>query len=123
MKIRKDKPSNFCVININSTQNNTILTATNFLGNLISTRTKGFVLKSKKGKKAVPQGALLAGESLGNFLVENGYTFSQVRIKGFGSGRENAVQGILSSGLQIREILDITKMPHNGCRPKKSRRI
>tara|TARA_B100000787_G_C16180103_1_gene291303 strand:+ start:745 stop:1116 length:372 start_codon:yes stop_codon:yes gene_type:complete len=123
MKIKKDSPSNFCIININSTQNNTILTATNFLGKVISSRTKGILLKSKKGKKAVPQGALLAGESLGSFLREKGYTFSQVRIKGFGSGRENAVQGILSAGLQIREILDITKIPHNGCRPKKSRRI
>lgn len=114
---------NFCVIHINSTQNNTIITAHNIEGSLIKSSSLGCVLKSKRGKKSVPQGALLSGETLGAFLMEEGYSVGQLRIKGFGNGRENAVQGLSRSGFSISDILDITRGPHNGCRPAKSRRL
>ena len=115
--------SKFCFVHVNSTQNNTILTASDLKGNVISAKSAGLVLKSKRGKRSVPQGALLSGESLGLNLLDKGYTSTQLRIKGFGSGRESAIQGLLSSGISITEIIDITRSPHNGCRARKARRI
>ena len=114
--------SKVCIININSTQNNTILTATNLSGIVITTISQGFFIK-KRGKRSVPQGALLSGENIASFLLNKGFLISQIRIKGFGSGRENAIQGILQTGLKVAEIIDITSVPHNGCRPRKSRRL
>lgn len=118
----KNKINDMCIIHINSTQNNTILTASNLDKQVISSKSMGLVAK-KRGKRSVPNGALLTGESLGNLLIEKGFVSSQIRIKGFGSGRESAIQGLLSSGLQVNEIIDVTQMPHNGCRPPKRRRI
>ena len=112
-----------CCIHINSTRNNTILTATNNKGAVIATKTIGNVLKSKRGKRSVPQGALLSGEALGTLLLERGFLQSFVKVKGFGNGRENAIQGLISSGLDITQIVDITTYPHNGCRARKARRI
>lgn len=118
----KNKIKDICIIHINSTQNNTILTASNLDKQVLSSKSMGLVAK-KRGKRSVPNGALLTGEALGSFLIEKGYSTVQIRIKGFGSGRENAIQGLLSTGLQVAEIIDITQMPHNGCRPPKRRRI
>ena len=118
----KNKVQDICIIRINATQNNTILTATDLNKGVISTMSMG-LQKSKRGKKSVPHGALLTGESLGSLLLEKGFKTAQIHIKGFGNGRENAIQGLLSSGLNIMEILDITQVPHNGCRPPKRRRI
>lgn len=118
----KNNLKDFCIIHINSTQNNTILTASNLNNEVISTKTMGLLTK-KRGKRSVPSGALLTGESLGNFLIDKNYSLAQIRIKGFGSGRENAIQGLISTGLKVVEILDITQIPHNGCRPQKRRRI
>jgi small subunit ribosomal protein S11 len=112
-----------CCIHINSTRNNTILTATNNVGAVVATKTAGLVLKSKRGKRSVPQAALLSGQLLGSVLLERGFIKSHLRIKGFGGGRENAIQGIISSGLDVVQIVDITSLPHNGCRPRKARRI
>jgi len=119
----KNKITDICIIRINSTQDNTILTATNLDKEVISTMSMGLVTKSKRGKRSVPHGALLTGESLGLALLEKGFKTVQIHIKGFGSGRENAIQGLLSSGLAVMEILDITQIPHNGCRSPKRRRI
>jgi len=83
----------------------------------------GSVLKSKRGKRSVPQGALLSGEFLGKRLLENGFKYAQIRLKGFGSGRENAIHGLISTGFQVLEIVDLTSLPHNGCRASKARRI
>lgn len=115
--------TDLCIVHINSTVNNTIVTATDISGKVIGSRSVGSSLKSKRGKRSVPQGSLLSGELIGSFLKEKGFYTTQVRIKGFGGGRESAVQGLISSGINIIEILDITRAPHNGCRPKKIRRI
>ena len=119
----KNKVQDICIIRINATQNNTILTATNLSKSVISTMSMGLFMKSKRGKKSVPHGALLTGEFMGSLLLDKGFKTAQIHIKGFGNGRENAIQGLLSSGLNIMEILDITQVPHNGCRPPKRRRI
>lgn len=123
MNIKRILTPTSCCIHINSTRNNTILTATNHLGAVVATKTAGLVLKSKRGKRSVPQAALLSGELLGSLLLERGFLKSHIRIKGFGGGRENAIQGIISSGLEVVQIADITAYPHNGCRPRKVRRI
>ena len=115
--------TDLCIVHVNSTVNNTIVTATDVNGKVLSSRSVGSSLKSKRGKRSVPQGSLLSGEIVGSFLKEKGFTTTQVRIKGFGGGRDSAIQGLISSGIDIVEILDITRAPHNGCRPKKVRRI
>ena len=111
-----------CIVHINSTQNNTILTGTDRNGVVISTKSQGCVAK-KRGKRSVAFGANMTGELMGSLLLEKGFIISQVRLKGFGSGREQALSGLHSSGLRVGEIVDITKIPHNGCRPRKARRI
>jgi small subunit ribosomal protein S11 len=114
--------ANFCIIHIRSTLNNTILTATNLEKQTLAVKSLGNVAK-KRGKRSVSNGALLTGEALSKFLVDKNFTKGQVLIKGFGSGRESAIQGLVSGGLQISEIIDLTRVPHNGCRPPKRRRI
>lgn len=111
-----------CIIHINSTLNNTILLATNLDKKTLAIKSLGNVIK-KRGKRSVANGALLAGESLSKILTERGYTSCQVLVKGFGSGRESAIQGISSTSLKVSDIIDITRTPHNGCRPPKRRRI
>ena len=118
----KNNLRDFCIVHINSTQNNTILTASGLDNQVISTKSMGLFTK-KRGKRSVPNGALLTGEALGTFLLDKGIYSIQIRIKGFGSGRENAIQGLVSSGLKVVSILDITQVPHNGCRSRKRRRI
>lgn len=119
----KNTIKDLCIVHINSTQNNTILTASDLNKNVLTSLSMGCVMKSKRGKRSVPHGALLTGEVLGEKLLDKGFKYIQIRIKGFGSGRESAIQGLLSSGLQAAEVLDITYAPHNGCRPPKRRRI
>jgi len=111
------------LVSINSTQNNTILIARNYLGKNIANSSIGLVLKKKRGKKSVANGAQLASESIISRLIALGYTKVLIRIKGFGKGRESALFGFTSSRLMIEEIIDITPMPHNGCRPKGAKRI
>ena len=72
---------NSCIIHINSTQNNTILTATDLQGQLLKTSSVGSVLKSKRGKRSVPQGALLSGEFLGSFLMDKGFSTGQILLR------------------------------------------
>ena len=115
--------SSSCIVHINSTFNNTIMTATNLSKQTIIVKSLGNVLKAKRGKKSVAHGALLTGEILGKFLIGRNFNSCQVRLKGFGSGRESSVQGLVSSGLIVTDIFDVTKIPHNGCRPPKKRRI
>jgi small subunit ribosomal protein S11 len=114
--------NNSCIIHINSTLNNTILVAMDGKKKTITVRSLGNVVK-KRGKRSVSNGALLVGESIAKTLLEKGYTECQLLVKGFGSGRESAIQGISSSNLGVSEIIDITRVPHNGCRPPKRRRI
>ena len=111
------------VVTINSTQNNTILLAKNNLGNIIANSSIGLVFKKKRGKKSVANGAQLASESIITQLIDLGYNTVSIRIKGFGRGRESALFGFTSSILTVEQIMDVTPMPHNGCRPKRARRI
>ena len=101
----------------------TILLAKNKLGNIIANSSIGLVLKKKRGKKSVANGAQLASESIITQLIDLDYNTVFIRIKGFGRGRESALFGFTSSILTVEQIIDVTPMPHNGCRPKRARRI
>ena len=118
----KDK-SLQAIVNINSTQNNTILLAKDIMGNFIAKSSVGLALKKKRGKRSVASGAQISSEILSTKLLELGYSKIYIKVKGFGRGRESALFGFSSSDLVIEQIIDVTPMPHNGCRPKKSRRI
>lgn len=110
------------VAHIKSTFNNTIVTVTDTNGETIcwdSAGTIGF----KGARKSTPFAATRAGESAGQKARKVGMSEIEVRVSGLGSGRESAVNGLASTGLRVTAIEDHTPIPHNGCRPRKKRRV
>jgi small subunit ribosomal protein S11 len=119
-KVRKNVP--YGQAHIHATFNNTIITMTDQQGNTItwaSAGTAGF----KGSRKSTPYAARVAGEQAARQAVEHGMQEADVFIKGPGPGREAAIRSLQSSGLKVRSITDITPIPHNGCRPRKKRRV
>ena len=112
-----------CIIRINSTINNTIITVVTKTNDIISIRTQGNSVKNLRGKRAVKHGGLLLGESLGNHLLHKKYSKCIIYYKGFGKGRESSLRGLLSTGIKVLQFIDNTQIPHNGCRPCRKRRI
>jgi len=107
---------------IQSTFNNTVVTLTDLRGNTVSWASAG--VKGFKGsKKSTPFAATLAAEDAARKAMEHGMQSVTVFVKGPGSGREAAVRALSASGLRITMIRDVTPIPHNGCRPKKKRRV
>ena len=110
------------VAHIKATFNNTIVTITDTDGEAIcwdSAGTIGF----KGARKATPFAATRAGEECGSKALKAGMVEIEVRVKGAGPGREAAVNGLASTGLKVTAIEDHTPIPHNGCRPRKKRRV
>ena len=107
---------------IKSTFNNTVITLTDKYGNTISWASAG-VLGFKGSRKNTPFAAAQAAEKAANEAISRGLINIEVRIKGPGSGREAAVRALMSSGLKVTTIMDLTPIPHNGCRPPKKRRV
>ncbi len=110
------------IAHIKATQNNTLVTITDMNGETIcwdSAGTIGF----KGARKATPFAATRAGEASGQKARKVGMSEIEVRIRGSGSGRESAVNGLVSTGLRVTAIEDHTPVPHNGCRPPKRRRV
>jgi small subunit ribosomal protein S11 len=107
---------------INATYNNTIITLTDFQGNVLSWASAGSI-GFKGTKKSTP----FAATKVGEIIAENGKKIGlkeiSVFVKGVGSGRESAVRSLGTHGLNIVSIKDITPLPHNGCRPPKVRRV
>lgn len=123
-KVKKEKrnvPSGIAYIQ--TTFNNTIITITDLNGNVLSwasAGTKGF----KGAKKSTPYAAqIIAGEAARKAVDLYHLHEVDVRVKGPGAGREAAIRALNSNGLRIRSIKDITPIPHNGCRPRKRRRV
>ena len=110
------------VAHIKSTFNNTIVSITDSSGRVLSWASTG-MMGFKGSKKGTPFAAQLAAEQAGQKAVDIGVLEVDVNVKGPGSGRETAIRALQSSGLVIRSITDRTPMPHNGCRPKKRRRV
>ncbi len=109
-------------VHIQSTFNNTIVTSTDMLGNVIawaSAGSNGF----KGARKGTPFAAQSAAESVAKRSMENGMKTVEVFVKGPGSGRETAIRSLQSVGLEITLIKDVTPIPHNGCRAPKKRRV
>ena len=107
---------------INSTFNNTVITLTDKYGNTISWASSGMV-GFKGSRKNTPFAAAQAAEKAAEEAISRGLSNIEVRIKGPGSGREAAVRALMSSGLKVTAIMDLTPIPHNGCRPSKKRRV
>ncbi|MEA1909417.1 MAG: 30S ribosomal protein S11 [Patescibacteria group bacterium] len=107
---------------IKSTFNNTMITITEENGEVIAWNTAG---RSgfKGSKKSTPYAASLASKAAATKAVEMGMTKAHVFVQGVGSGRDSAIRSLDSAGLQIVAIKDITPLPHNGPRPRKSRRV
>jgi len=119
-KIRKNVVKG--VAHIKATFNNTIVTITDTDGEAVcwdSAGTIGF----KGARKATPFAATRAGEECGSKARKMGMIEIEVRVKGAGPGREAAVNGLASTGLKVTAIEDHTPIPHNGCRPRKKRRV
>ncbi len=110
------------VAHVNATFNNTMITITDAQGNTIawsSAGSQGF----KGSRKSTPYAAQIAGEDAGNKAMEHGMKTLEVQVKGPGSGRESALRALQSVGFTITSIQDVTPIPHNGCRPRKRRRV
>ena len=105
-----------------STFNNTIITITDAQGNTISWSSAG-TMGFKGSRKSTPYAAQMAGEDAGNKAIEHGMKTLEVEVKGPGSGRESALRALQTVGFTITAIRDVTPIPHNGCRPRKRRRV
>lgn len=119
-KVKKNVPIG--VAHIQATFNNTLVTVTDLRGNVISWATPG-VRGFKGSKKSTPFAASQAAEEAARKAMEHGMQTVTVFVKGPGAGREAAVRALASAGLKISMIRDVTPIPHNGCRPKKRRRV
>ena len=119
-KVKKQVPSG--VAHIHATFNNTIVTITDPVGHVVawsSSGSNGF----KGSRKSTPFAAQVAGENAARKAREVGMRSVSVFVRGPGSGRESALRALHASGLNVTVIKDITPVPHNGCRPRKSRRV
>lgn len=108
-------------IYIQATFNNTIITATDRKGNTLAWASAG-ALGFKGAKKSTPYAAQSTAESLIEKIKNVGLQDVHIFVKGPGMGRESAIRSLGTQGLSIRSIHDVTPIPHNGCRPSKSRR-
>ena len=110
------------VVHIKATFNNTIVTITDVQGNTLCWASSG-TIGYKGSRKSTPFAAQRAGERAAELAKKYGVRECEIRIKGPGSGRESAVRAIRGGGIDIRAIEDVTPVPHNGCRPRKRRRV
>jgi small subunit ribosomal protein S11 len=110
------------VVHINATFNNTIVTITDLKGDTLcwgTAGTSGF----KGSRKSTPFAGQCAAQQAAEKAVKYGMRECEVRVKGPGSGRESAITSLQAAGLSVKIIEDCTPIPHNGCRPRKKRRV
>lgn len=119
-KIKKVDPEG--VVHIHSSFNNTIITVTNNKGDTISWASSG-TIGYKGSKKSTPFAASIATEKAVKEAMNLGMKAVEIWIKGPGSGREAAIRSVQAAGMKITAIKDVTPIPHNGCRPRKKRRV
>jgi small subunit ribosomal protein S11 len=123
-KIKKSKkrvdPHGCCTVR--ASFNNTIVSITDIKGNAIAWGSPGKV-GFKGSRKSTPFAAQVAAESAAVVALEMGLRKVDVRVKGAGAGRESAIRALKAAGLEVVSIKDVTGVPHNGCRPKKRRRV
>lgn len=102
--------------------NNIIISLTNEAGQVISWASSG-KMGFRGSKKNTPYAAQMAAEDCAKVAYDQGLRKVKVYVKGPGSGRESAIRTLHSSGIEVMEIVDVTPLPHNGCRPPKRRRV
>jgi small subunit ribosomal protein S11 len=110
------------VVHIHASFNNTIVTITDRQGNVLSWATCGGA-GFKGSRKSTPFAAQVAADKAGRVAQEYGLRALEVHVKGPGPGRESAVRALHALGYEIANIIDVTPIPHNGCRPAKRRRV
>ena len=121
-KKKKTSVSPQGIAHIKATFNNTHITIADKFGNVLTWSTAGNS-GFKGSRKSTAFAATQAAEKAGLSAVQMGVQTVEVRVKGPGSGRESAIRALAVAGLQITSILDVTPLPHNGCRPPKRRRV
>lgn len=110
------------IAHIKATFNNTIISITDERGNVLCC-VSGGTIGFKGSRKSTPFAAQKASESLVDKARKYGIKEVEVRVKGPGSGRESAIRALQAAGLHVTAIEDVTPLPHNGCRPRKKRRV
>ena len=110
------------IAHVHASFNNTIITLSDRQGNVLSWATSGGA-GFRGSRKSTPFAAQVAAEAAGKTALEFGLKNLEVRIKGPGPGRESSVRALNSLGYKITNIVDVTPIPHNGCRPPKKRRV
>lgn len=110
------------VAHIQATFNNTLITISDLQGQTLCWSSAG-AIGFKGSRKSTPYAAQRTAENVADKAKKLGMKELEIRIKGPGSGRESAIRGLQAAGLTIRAIEDVTPIPHNGCRPRKKRRV
>jgi small subunit ribosomal protein S11 len=123
-KAKKKEKKNIAsgIVHIQATFNNTIVTITDTQGNTLAWSSAGS-LDFRGAKKSTPFAAQITAENAARKAMEHGLREVDVYVKGPGSGRESAIRTLQVVGLKINMIKDVTPIPHNGCRPRKRRRV
>ena len=123
-RVRRKERKNISsgVAHVNSTFNNTMITITDAQGNAISWSSAG-MMGFKGSRKSTPFAAQMAAEDAGKKAMEHGMRTLEVEVTGPGSGRESALRALQAAGFTVTSIRDVTPIPHNGCRPRKRRRV
>ncbi len=109
-------------VHIQSTFNNTIISITDTDGNLVSWSSAGSA-GFKGSRKSTPYAAQMAAEQAATVAKDMGLAKVEVFVRGVGSGRESAIRALSTVGIAVSTIKDVTGIPHNGCRPRKARRV
>jgi small subunit ribosomal protein S11 len=124
VKVRRKERKNITsgVAHVNASFNNTMITITDAQGNTIAWSSAG-TMGFKGSRKSTPYAAQVAAEDAGKKAMDHGMKILEVQVCGPGSGRESALRALQAVGFQITSIRDVTPIPHNGCRPRKRRRV
>jgi len=110
------------VVHIQATFNNTVVSISDPEGNVLSWSSAGRI-GFKGSRKGTPFAAQVAAQSAGSNAKDSGVRSVDVLVKGPGAGRESAIRALQAAGIEVKSIKDVTPIPHNGCRPRKRRRV
>ena len=119
-KEKKNVPSG--LVHVQASFNNTIVTITDPIGNVLAWSSSGS-LGFRGSRKGTPFAAQQAASNAAGMARDHGLRTVDVRVAGPGSGRESAIRALAAAGIEVKSIRDVTPVPHNGCRPPKRRRV
>ena len=110
------------MVHIKATFNNTLITISDPEGNVLTWSSAGRI-GFKGSRKGTPFAAQVAGKNAGTLARDMGMRTVDVEVRGPGAGRESAIRSLAAAGMEVKSIRDVTPIPHNGCRPRKKRRV